>query len=111
MRRGNVALLVGGLAVALLVVLVLAPNASRSPDGLERVAEDEGFAEEAEDAPFDILPDYSIPGVENEAASTIIAGVAGVLVVTGIALLLARLLRARASREGRDDAAASGGPG
>ena len=111
MSRGNLALLVGGLAAALLVVLVLAPRASESPDGLERVAEDEGFAEQAEDAPFDILPDYTIPGVENETASTIIAGAVGVLAVTGVTLLLARVLRARAAREEGDDAPASGGPG
>ena len=33
-----------GLAVALLVVIVLAPLASSAPDGLERVAIDAGFA-------------------------------------------------------------------
>ena len=98
MRTGNLALLVGGLVVSLLVVLVLAPNASSSPDGLERVAEDEGFIDSAEDAPFDLLPDYTIPGVDNEAASTILAGAVGVLVVAAITLLTARLLRSRAAR-------------
>ena len=98
MRTGNLALLVGGLVVSLLVVLVLAPNASSSPDGLERVAEDEGFIDTAEDAPFDLLPDYTIPGVDNEAASTILAGAVGVLVVAAITLLTARLLRSRAAR-------------
>ncbi|MXW24147.1 MAG: hypothetical protein F4Z96_05770 [Chloroflexi bacterium] len=98
MRRGNVALLGGGLAVALLVVLVLAPNAASSPDGLERVAEDQGFADSAEGSRFDLLPDYTIPGVENEAASTVLAGTVGVLVVAAITLLAARILRARAAR-------------
>ena len=98
MRRRNLALLAGGLAVALLVVLVLAPNASSSPDGLERVAEDQGFIESAEDAPFDLLPDYTIPGVDNEAASTVLAGAVGVLVVAAIALLAGRILRSRAAR-------------
>jgi hypothetical protein len=32
-----------GLAIAALVVIVLAPLASADPDGLERVAEDQGF--------------------------------------------------------------------
>lgn len=98
MRRGNVALLVGGLAVALLVVLVLAPNASSSPDGLERVAEDQGFADSAEGSRFDLLPDYTIPGVDNEAASTVLAGTVGVLVVAALTLLAARILRSRAAR-------------
>jgi hypothetical protein len=109
MRRGNLALLAGGLLVALLVVVVLAPNASSSPDGLERVAEDQGFADSAEDARFDLLPDYTIPGVENEAASTILAGVVGLLVVTAITLLAVRILRARSARNARGDAAASRG--
>lgn len=98
MRRGNVVLLLGGLAVALLVVLVLAPNASSSPDGLERVAEDQGFADSAEGSRFDLLPDYTIPGVENEAASTVLAGTVGVLVVAAITLLAVRILRSRAAR-------------
>lgn len=98
MRRGNVALLVGGIAVALLVVLVLAPNASSSPDGLEGVAEEQGFADSAEGSRFDLLPDYTIPGIDNEAASTVLAGAVGVLVVAAITLLAARILRARAAR-------------
>ncbi len=110
MGRANLALLAGGLLVALLVVVVLAPNASGSPDGLERVAEDQGFADTAEDAPFDLLPDYTIPGVENEAASTILAGVVGLIVVTAITLLAVRILRARSAGSARGDAAASRGP-
>lgn len=110
MRHGNLALLLGGLIVALLVVVALAPNASSSPDGLERVAEDEGFADTAEDAPFDLLPDYTIPGVENEAVSTILAGVVGLLVVTAITLLAVRLLRARSAGSAPGDATASHGP-
>lgn len=98
MRRGNIALLAGGLVVALLVVLVLAPNASSSPDGLERVAEDQGFADSAEGSRFDLLPDYTIPGVDNEAASTVLAGAVGVLVVAAVTLLAARILRSRAAR-------------
>ena len=109
MRRGNLALLAGGLVVALLVVVVLAPNASSSPDGLERVAEDQGFADRAEGARFELLSDYSIPGVDNEAASTILAGVVGVLVITAIALLAARALRWRSNRDRPGDATASTG--
>ena len=109
MGRANLALVAGGLLVALLVVVVLAPNASGSPDGLERVAEDQGFADSAEGAPFDLLPDYTIPGVENEAASTILAGVVGLVVVTAITLLAVRILRARSARDARGGAAASRG--
>ena len=105
MRQRNLALLAGGIALALLVVFALAPNASAQPDGLERVAEDEGFAEQAQDARISLLPDYTIPGVEDETLSTVLAGVTGVLAVAAIALLAGWALRARSSRRGRRDAA------
>ena len=98
MRRSNRALLPGGLAVALLVVALLAPNASGSPDGLERVAQEEGFAERAADAPFGALPGYAIPGLGGGALSTILAGALGTLAAAALALLAARGLRARSRR-------------
>ena len=105
MRHRNLALLAGGIALALLVVFALAPNASAQPDGLERVAEDAGFAEQAQDARISLLPDYTIPGVEDETLSTILAGVSGVLAVAAITLLAGWALRARSARRGRRDAA------
>ena len=110
MRRRNLALLAGGLALALLVVFALAPNASAQPDGLERVAEDHGFADRAQDAPHSLLPDYTIPGVEDETLSTILAGVIGVAVVAAIALLAGWALRARSSRREARDSASIGPP-
>ncbi len=112
MRHRNLALLAGGIALALLVVFALAPNASAQPDGLERVAEDAGFAEQAQDARISLLPDYTIPGVEDETLSTVLAGVTGVLVVAAIALLAGWALRARSTRRGRRDTVdvASSGP-
>jgi cobalt/nickel transport system permease protein len=81
-----------GLALAAAVTL-LAPLASPHPDGLERVAEDQGFIEAAEDAPFQIIPDYVLPGIPNEALATIAAGILGALIVAGIAFGVARLRR------------------
>jgi len=81
-----------GLALALAVTL-LAPRASPHPDGLERVAEDLGFIETAQDAPYDIIPDYVLPGIPDEALATIAAGVVGTLIVAGCALTVARLRR------------------
>ena len=109
MARGNLVLLGVGLTIALLVVVVLAPRASGDPDGLERVAEDEGFAERARDAPFQLFADYRVPGVEGETASTILAGAIGVAAVTAVTLLAARVLRARSTRA-RDGAPPSGPP-
>jgi cobalt/nickel transport system permease protein len=69
-----------GYIVAVAVTL-LAPLASGSPDGLERVAEDSGFIERAQGAPYAIIADYVVPGIQNEALATILAGIIGVTVV------------------------------
>jgi cobalt/nickel transport system permease protein len=84
-----------GLVIALAVTL-FAPLASEHPDGLERVAEDLGFIDLALDAPYEIIPDYALPGIsEGSPMATILAGIVGVLIVAivglGIAFAIARL--------------------
>jgi cobalt/nickel transport system permease protein len=81
-----------GLALALMLTL-LSPLASTHPDGLERVAQDLGFIEAARDAPYEIIPDYVLPGLSNQALATIGAGAVGTLVVTGVALAVAQWRR------------------
>jgi len=83
-----------GLLIALAVTLI-SPLASAWPDGLERVAEDKGFIEDAQDAPYEVIPDYVLPGIGNEALATILAGIMGTLVVFGLAYGLGILLRRR----------------
>jgi len=83
-----------GLAVALIVTL-FSPLASGSPDGLEWVAEEKGFLEAGIDPSYEILPDYTVPFVESETGTTILAGVIGVLVVFGVAYGVAHLRRGR----------------
>ncbi len=93
---------VAGLAVSALVVIVLAPLASPDPDGLERVAEDRGFLGQAQAAFYEILPGYSIPGIDDPVLSTILAGLIGVAVVFGLMVGLGRLLaRRRAPSRGQ----------
>ena len=64
-----------------LAVVLLAPLASTAPDGLERLAENEGFAESATDAPFSLLAGYLFPGVENETFASLLAGWVGVTAI------------------------------
>lgn len=90
--RGGQGWAVAGLIIALVVVL-FSPLASANPDGLERVAEDIGFIEQGVDAPYEVLPDYTIPLLGETAFSTIIAGAIGALVVAGIAAGLGYFLR------------------
>lgn len=83
-----------GLLLAVIVAL-FSPLASPHPDGLERVAEDQGFIEKAEDAPYQIVPDYVFPGIESESLATILAGIVGTLIVFGLGYGLALVLRRR----------------
>ncbi|MFO7662214.1 MAG: energy-coupling factor ABC transporter permease [Chloroflexota bacterium] len=83
---------VAGLAIALLLVL-FAPFASGHPDGLEWVAESVGFMGAAQAAPFEVLPDYTIPLLGETSLSTIIAGTIGALLVAGLIVLVSWMLR------------------
>lgn len=78
-----------GLAIALMIVFI-SPLTSSDPDGLERVAEDKGFLQAAEDSAFNLLPDYTVAFIENEDASTIAAGVIGIIIVSGATYTYAR---------------------
>jgi cobalt/nickel transport system permease protein len=81
-----------GLVIALAIAF-FSFAASGDPDGLERVAEDQGFLGTALDPLYSILPDYTIPFIDNEMASGVIALVVGTLVVFGLALLIGQLVR------------------
>ncbi|HUS71074.1 MAG TPA: PDGLE domain-containing protein [Anaerolineae bacterium] len=83
-----------GLVIALAVTLV-SPLASPWPDGLERVADDQGFSDAAEEPLYEIIPDYVLPGIPGESLATILAGVVGVLIVFGITLGAGYALRSR----------------
>ena len=85
---------IAGLLISAMVVIVLAPLASPDPDGLESVAEQQGFIDSARDAVVRILPDYTIPGLDG-TASTVLAGLAGVAIVFFLMVGLGRLLRGR----------------
>jgi hypothetical protein len=83
-----------GLIIAL-AVTILSPLASPWPDGLERVAEDQGFIDRALDPSYEIIPDYVLPWLPNERLATILAGMVGVLIVFGLALGAGYALRGR----------------
>ncbi len=85
-----------GLLICLIVALI-SPLASSSPDGLEKVAEDKGFIEKAGEAVFEVIPDYVFPGVGNEAVATILAGLVGTLVLFGLTYGISLLLRKQKS--------------
>ncbi len=85
-----------GLGIALLMALFLSPLASPSPDGLEKVAEEKGFAGKGKawelwkHAP---LRHYAIPWIRNEKISTALSGLIGTAAIFFIALGVGKLLK------------------
>jgi hypothetical protein len=106
-RRWGV-VIAAGLGIALFITL-FSPFASSDPDGLERVAEDKAFIDRAEGSSYEIIPDYTFPGVEDERLATVLSGIVGVLIVTGIGLGLGYGMRALARSRPADEASGTGG--
>lgn len=88
---------VAGLAIAGIVAVLASAFASGDPDGLDSVAIEQGFEEAGQEPGFEILPDYTIPGLDG-TQSTILAGAVGIAIVFVLMLLLGRLLARRRSR-------------
>jgi PDGLE domain len=113
-RRSSIALFVVlGLVVALGFAFFVSPMASSAPDGLERVAIDQGFEGQAATHAMagGPLADYSVSGVENSWLSTGLSGVIGVLlcfVIGGGVVLIIRALRRRSPAAGSSDPTAPG---
>jgi len=86
-----------GLAAALLIALLVSPFASPWPDGLERIAKDQGFLEKGEGPPVLAapVPDYAFPGFQNKEWATSIAGLIGTLAMFGIGYGVAALIKRR----------------
>ena len=93
-----------GLLVSLLLAGLVSGFASSDPDGLEKVAEEKGFLETAEDSALadGPLADYAVRGVEDERLSTGLAGVIGVSITFAFGLGLFALVRR--GRSSDDDA-------
>ena len=94
----NLAFVLSGLGVALLIAIFVSPFASPDPDGLDRVSQDLEFGHKAsEDAPAHKLPfaqvfdEYALKGVP-EGIATPMAGLAGTLVTFGLAWGVGKLV-------------------
>jgi hypothetical protein len=99
-RSSNLRLFIaGGLLVAIGLAMLVSGFASGEPDGLNKVAEDHGFAASAKEHLFENGPlaGYTAKGVDGDRLSTGISGLIGVLVTFGIGLALFALLRAMRS--------------
>lgn len=89
-------ILVGG-SILTIALAILSPLASAHPDGLEWVAEEHGFISAARDSVYQIIPDYVLPGIQNEGMATIIAGIIGSILVFFVAFFTAKARKQRKS--------------
>ena len=98
----------GGLIIAV-IIAVFSIFSSSSPDGLERVALDFGFANRAVQPLMEIMPDYTLPGFEGELAGIVVV-IVGLLAAAAAALFAAYLLRAvKKTGDRLDEDGSSGG--
>jgi len=87
-RRSAVFTLIG-LLVAL-GVSAFSPLASAHPDGLEFIAELQGFLGLAKESSYELMPDYTLPFLSDPVLTTILAVAVGTLVVFGLVWFIAR---------------------
>lgn len=104
MRR-TLALVGGGLLVAVGLAVFVSPWADPDPDGLERVAETQGFAETARDHDLGDGPlaDYGVRAIGEGRLSRALAGLVGTFVTFGLGLVVFVLLRRRRGRRDTAD--------
>lgn len=108
-RPSTRALVILGLVVSLLIAGVLSWYASRSPDGLARVAQDQGFSATSQQHPAGDSPlaGYGTRAVDDARLSKGLAGVIGVVatgaVMGGLVLVLRRRSRQDSPTDLTDD--------
>ena len=86
---------------ALLVAGALSLLASSAPDGLERVAADLGFETLAVEAEAGPMSGYELHALGSSPLAQVVAGIAGVLVVLGLAWGLGLLMKWGSARTTR----------
>lgn len=91
---------IGGVLVAVLVATVVSQFAVGDPDGLERVAQDTGFAEAAQESALAGSPfaDYATQGLGDETLSLAVAGAAGTLITLAVGSGIFAAVRDRGPR-------------
>lgn len=98
MNQRNRAFILSGLGIALLIAVFMSPFASKSPDGLDRVSQDQGFDKKAVEEPiahklpfYQVFEEYTLRGVPEQIA-TPIAGLVGTLATFGLAWGVGKLV-------------------
>ncbi|MEM8904216.1 MAG: energy-coupling factor ABC transporter permease [Actinomycetota bacterium] len=99
---------IGGVLAALLFAVVVSQFAVDDPDGLEKVAEDEGFIDSAEDHSFadSLFSDYATDGIDNETLSLAVAGTTGVVITLAVGFGIFAAVRQRPEPDRREEVSA-----
>lgn len=104
-QRGRLGVFFAGAAlVAAALAFFVSPHASSAPDGLNRVAIDQGFDASETDHALSEQPTagYSVRGISSTSLATGVAGLIGVVTTAAIAGGL--VLGLRRTRRGRTEA-------
>lgn len=89
-----------GFTAAMFIAAFAAPFAASSPDGLERVAQDQGFNDKETNYISSPIPGYSVPGMGKTGVSTAMAGITGTAVTFGIMYGFTKLVVTRRKQTG-----------
>lgn len=86
-----------GVTASLVLAGIVSYYASGDPDGLEKVAEEKGFIEDATEHSLGNSPfaDYGTTGIADDRLSVGLAGIFGVLLMLGLSTLLFKFLASR----------------
>lgn len=108
-KKNLILFIVGGLIVALGLAFFVSPHASGSPDGLNKVAIDQGFDTTQKGHALDDSPlaGYAVEGVDG-GISTGLAGIIGVAITFGVGMILFASLRAYRHRHPTTPAQSAG---
>ncbi|MCC6573838.1 MAG: PDGLE domain-containing protein [Planctomycetes bacterium] len=95
MKLGAGLVVAGIVMLSLVLAFFVAPHASEHPDGLEKVAGQQGLPAGSPVFTQGPMPDYRIPGITDPKLATGLAGVAGTLGVLAITFGIGKLMAAR----------------
>ena len=102
MNRRDYTFILAGIIVALVIAMFVSVFASSFPDGLEKVAENLGFIDKAEEIipeSIFLIPDYVFGAVENELWQTSLAGLSGVLIILAVFGVVYLIYKAAGKKE------------
>lgn len=91
MKTSDRNFLIGGLVIAIIIAILAPFLASSNPDGLDSTLE--GLEVPESEAAFESpLPDYAIPGMEDNPWGGVVALIGGTILVLLVAMGLAKIL-------------------